>query len=101
MTIGPRTYRVLGLEKSTSRGQMRVNVKVSGENVRGEYVLSRRHAGHGAGAAARGVHQAGRARAGAKEETIHREVGQAVDGAGRLAAGADQKDARRRRKKRR
>src|SRR5208283_5928317 len=27
-TIGPRTYRVLGLEKCTGRGQMRVNVKV-------------------------------------------------------------------------
>src|SRR5208337_3777777 len=32
-----RVYRVLGLEKCTSRVQMRVNVKVSGKNVRGEW----------------------------------------------------------------
>jgi DNA primase len=37
VTIGLRVYRVLGLEKCTSRGQMRVNVKVSGNNVRGEF----------------------------------------------------------------
>ena len=37
VTIGPRQYRVLGLDKCTSRGQMRVNVKVSGRNVRGDF----------------------------------------------------------------
>lgn len=37
VTMGPRVYRVLWLEKSTVRGKMQVNVKVSGVNVRGEY----------------------------------------------------------------
>jgi len=37
VSIGPREYRVLWLEKSTARGRMQVNVKVSGKNVRGEY----------------------------------------------------------------
>ncbi len=37
VTMGPRVYRVLWLEKSTTRGRMQVNVKVSGANVRGEY----------------------------------------------------------------
>ena len=37
VSIGPREYRVLWLEKSTVRGRMQVNVKVSGKNVRGEY----------------------------------------------------------------
>jgi DNA primase catalytic core len=37
VTIGPREYRVLWLEKSLARGRMQVNVKVSGANVRGEW----------------------------------------------------------------
>ena len=37
VSIGPREYRVLWLEKSTARGRMQVNVKVTGKNVRGEY----------------------------------------------------------------
>ena len=37
VTIGPRVYQVLWLEKSLARGRMQVNVKVSGVNVRGEY----------------------------------------------------------------
>ena len=37
VNIGGRAYRVLGLEKNSSRGVMRVNVKVSGRNVRGEW----------------------------------------------------------------
>ena len=37
VTLGPREYRVLWLEKSLARGRMQVNVKVSGVNVRGEY----------------------------------------------------------------
>ena len=76
VTIGPRTYRVLGLEKCTSRGQMRVNVKVSGRNVRGESCY------HGDTLdleafrqRATFVKQAAHELA-AKEETIHREVGQ-------------------------
>lgn len=31
VTIGPRTYRVLNLEKCTTRGKMQVNVNVSGQ----------------------------------------------------------------------
>jgi len=71
-----RVYRVLGLEKCTSRVQMRVNVKVTGQNVRGEFCY------HGdsfdmesARLRAVFVKQAAHEFA-AKEETIHREVGQ-------------------------
>ena len=92
ITIGPRTYQVLGLEKNTSRAVMRVNVRVSGRNLRGESRLSRRHAGYGAGAAAGLVHQAGIARAGGEGRDDPPRAGQAVDGAGRPAAAADQKD---------
>ncbi len=76
VTIGPRTYRVLNLEKCTSRGKMQVNVKVSGQNVRGEYCyhgdtfdmeMSLRRAAF--------IKQAAHELA-TKEETIHREVGQ-------------------------
>jgi DNA primase catalytic core len=76
VTIGPRTYRVLNLEKCSSRGKMQVNVKVSGQNVRGEYCyhgdtldmeMSLRRAAF--------IKQAAHELA-AKEETIHREVGQ-------------------------
>ena len=76
VTIGPRMYRVLGLEKCTSRGQMRVNVKVSGNNVRGEFCY------HGDTLDMEAfrqrtafVKQAAHELA-AKEDTIHREVGQ-------------------------
>jgi DNA primase catalytic core len=76
VTIGPRTYRVLGLEKCTSRGRMQVNVKVSGVNVRGESCC------HGDTLdmeafrqRAMFVKQAAQELA-AKEEAIHREVGQ-------------------------
>jgi DNA primase catalytic core len=76
VTLGPREYRVLGLEKCTSRVQMRVNVKVSGRNVRGEWCY------HGdtldmesARQRAAFVKQAAYELA-AKEETVHREVGQ-------------------------
>ena len=71
-----RVYRVLGLEKCTSRVQMRVNVKVTGQNVRGEFCY------HGdafdmesARLRAVFVKQAAHELA-AKEETVHREVGQ-------------------------
>jgi len=76
VTIGPRTYRVLNLEKCTTRGKMHVNVKVSGVNVRGEWCYhgdtfdmesSLRRAAF--------IKQAAHELA-AKEETIHREVGQ-------------------------
>jgi DNA primase len=75
-TIGARMYRVLGLEKNTSRGRMHVNVKVSGQNVRGEFCyhgdtfdmeMSQRRAAF--------IKQAAHELA-TKEETIHREVGQ-------------------------
>ena len=71
-----RVYRVLGLEKCTSRVQMRVNVKVSGKNVRGEWCyhgdtldmeLSRQRMAF----AKQAAHELA-----AKEETVHREVGQ-------------------------
>jgi DNA primase len=75
-TIGPRTYRVLNLDKCTSPGRMQVNVKVSGTNVRGEWCY------HGdsfdmesALRRATFIKQAAHELA-AKEETIHREVGQ-------------------------
>ena len=76
VTIGPRTYRVLNLDKCTSRGKMQVNVKVSGTNVRGEWCYhgdtfdmesSLRRAAF--------IKQAAHELA-TKEETIHREVGQ-------------------------
>jgi DNA primase len=75
VTMGPRTYRVLWLEKATSRGRMQVNVKVSGVNVRGEFCchgdtldmeLSRQRAMF--------VKQAAQELA-TKEDAIHREVG--------------------------
>ena len=76
VTIGARTYRVLGLEKCTTRGKMHVNVKVSGRNVRGEYCY------HGDTfdmesfiRRAAFIKQAAYELA-TKEETIHREVGQ-------------------------
>ena len=76
VTIGLRTYRVLNLDKCTSRGKMHVNVKVSGTNVRGEWCYhgdtfdmesSLRRAAF--------IKQAAHELA-TKEETIHREVGQ-------------------------
>jgi hypothetical protein len=76
VTIGPRTYRVLNLDKCTSRGEMHVNVKVSGLNVRGEWCYhgdpfdmesSLRRAAF--------IKQAAHELA-TKGETIHREVGQ-------------------------
>jgi DNA primase catalytic core len=75
-TIGPRAYRVLGLEKCTSRGQMRVNVKVSGQNARGEAcchgdTLDMEAFRQRAVFVKQAAHELA-----AKEETIHREVGQ-------------------------
>ena len=68
-------YRVLGLEKNTSRGAMQVNVTVSGRNVRGEFCY------HGdtfdmemARQRTAFVKQAAHELA-VKEETIQREVG--------------------------
>ena len=76
VTIGPREYRVLGLEKCTSRGQMRVNVKVSGHNVRGEFcyhgdTLDMEAFRQRAAFVKQAAHELA-----AREETIHREVGQ-------------------------
>jgi DNA primase catalytic core len=76
VTIGPREYRVLGLEKCTSRGQMRVNVKVSGRNVRGEFcyhgdTLDMEAFRQRAAFVKQAAHELA-----ANEETIHREVGQ-------------------------
>ncbi len=75
ISIGPRTYRVLGLEKNTSRGVMRVNVKVSGQNVRGEYAyhgdtLDMESFRQRAAFTKQAAHELG-----VKEETIHAEVG--------------------------
>ncbi len=76
VSIGPRVYRVLGLEKCTSRGQMRVNVKVSGNNVRGEFcyhgdTLDMEAFRQRAAFVKQAAHELA-----AKEDTIHREVGQ-------------------------
>ncbi len=76
VSIGPREYRVLGLDKCTSRGQMRVNVKVSGHNVRGEFcyhgdTLDMEAFRQRAAFVKQAAHELA-----AKEETIHREVGQ-------------------------
>jgi DNA primase catalytic core len=75
VTIGPREYRVLGLEKNTSLGVMRVNVRVSGANVRGEWLyhgdtLDMELARQRSVFIKQTAHELG-----AKEETIHREVG--------------------------
>ena len=76
VTIGPREYRILGLDKCTSRGQMRVNVKVSGHNVRGEFcyhgdTLDMEAFRQRAAFVKQAAHELA-----AREETIHREVGQ-------------------------
>ena len=76
VTIGARTYRVLGLEKCTTRGKMHVNVKVSGRNVRGEYcyhgdTLDMESFLRRAAFIKQAAHELA-----VKEETIHREVGQ-------------------------
>jgi len=75
VTIGPRTYQVLGLEKNTSRTVMRVNVRVSGRNLRGESgyhgdTLDMELARQRASFIKQASHELG-----VKEETIHREVG--------------------------
>ena len=75
VTIGPRTYQVLGLEKNTSRAVMRVNVRVSGRNLRGESgyhgdTLDMELARQRASFIKQASHELG-----VKEETIHREVG--------------------------
>jgi DNA primase catalytic core len=76
VSIGPRTYRVLNLEKCTTRGKMQVNVKVSGQNVRGEYcyhgdTLDMESFLRRAAFIKQAAHELA-----TKEETIHREVGQ-------------------------
>ena len=74
--LSGRAYRVLGLDKCTTRGAMRVNVKVSGHNARGESCY------HGDTLdmeafrqRAMFVKQAAQEMA-TKEDAIHREVGQ-------------------------
>lgn len=75
VTIGPRVYQVLWLEKSLARGRMQVNVKVSGANVRGEY---RYHGGtfdmESAQRRAAFIKQAAYELA-VKEEAMHSDVG--------------------------
>jgi DNA primase len=75
VTIGPRVYRMLGLEKNTSLGTMRVNVRVSGVNARGEWLyhgdtLDMELARQRSVLIKQTAHELG-----VKEETIHREVG--------------------------
>jgi len=84
VSIGPRVYRVLGLEKCTSRVQMRVNVKVSGKNVRGEWcyhgdTLDMELARQRMAFAKQAAHELA-----AKEEMVHREVGQLWTSLGEL-----------------
>jgi DNA primase catalytic core len=74
-TIGPRMYRVLGLEKNTSRGKMHVNVKVSGQNARGEWryhgdTFDMESSLRRASFTKQTAHELA-----VKEETIHEEVG--------------------------
>jgi DNA primase catalytic core len=74
--ISGRVYRILGLDKCNSRGQMRVNVKVTGKNVRGEFcyhgdTLDMEAARQRAAFVKQAAHELA-----AKEETVHREVGQ-------------------------
>ena len=92
VTIGPRTYRVLDWRRTRSRGVMRVNVQGLRPERARRVLVSRRHAGHGELPAARDVHQAGRARTGAKEETIHAEVGKLWAVLGDLQREQHQKD---------
>jgi DNA primase catalytic core len=75
VTMGPREYQVLGLEKNTSRTVMRVNVRVSGRNLRGDFgyhgdTLDMELARQRASFIKQASHELG-----VKEETIHREVG--------------------------
>jgi DNA primase catalytic core len=75
VTMGPRVYRMLGLEKNTSLGTMRVNVRVSGANARGEWLyhgdtLDMELARQRSVFIKQTAHELG-----VKEETIHREVG--------------------------
>ena len=75
VSIGPRVYGVLWLEKSTTRGRMQVNVKVTGQNVRGEYcyhgdTLDMELARQRMAFAKQAAHELA-----AKEETMHSEVG--------------------------
>ena len=75
VTIGPRTYRVLGLEKNTSLTVMRVNIRVSGRNARGELLchgdtMDMELARQRAAFAKQTAHELA-----VKEETIYREVG--------------------------
>jgi len=79
-----RVYRVLGLEKCTSWVQMRVNVKVSGKNVRGEWcyhgdTLDMELARQRMAFAKQAAHELA-----AKEEMVHREVGQLWTSLGEL-----------------
>ena len=62
ITIGPREYRVLGLEKSTSAGPDAGQRESVGPERARRVLLSRRHVRHGELPAAGGVHQAGGAR---------------------------------------
>jgi len=75
VTIGPRVYRVLGLQKNTSLGVMRINVRVTGTNVRGEWcyhgdTLDMESARQRMMFAKQAAHELG-----LKEEAMHREVG--------------------------
>ena len=73
--VSGRVYRVLGLDKCTTRGAMRVNVKVSGHNARGESCCHGDTLDMEARQRAMFVKQAAQEMA-TKEDAIHREVGQ-------------------------
>ena len=84
VTIGGRIYRVLGLEKNTSLGVMRVNVRVTGTNGRGEWcyhgdTLDMELARQRMAFAKQAAHELA-----AKEEMVHREVGQLWTSLGEL-----------------
>jgi len=73
--FGQRVYRVLGLEKNTSLGVMRINVRVTGTNVRGEFcyhgdTLDMESARQRMMFSKQAAYELG-----VKEEAMHREVG--------------------------
>jgi DNA primase len=73
--FGPRVYRVLGLQKNTSLGVMRVNVRVTGANARGEFcyhgdTLDMEMARQRMMFSKQAAYELG-----LKEEAMHREVG--------------------------
>jgi len=73
--LGPRKYRVLNLHKNTTRGAIKVNVRVSGENARGELMYFGDDIDLEAAKLRMSFTKQAAHELGVKEETIYREVG--------------------------